>query len=197
MAESISCRLGRESCPAGGEDAILAEALARHDPGVFGLLVETHQAKVARLASRLLGWPQDVDDVVQEVFLAVWKGLPRFRGKSELGTWLTRITINKCRSHRRKEMLRLRRLWNRQQEDAADSVSADQVTLDRETQAEVRRGVRRLPARYCEVVVLRYLEEMPVDEIGRILGLTRNTVEVRLHRARERLKKELAGLLDG
>ena len=197
MAESLSSRLGRESYSADGEDAILAGGFSREQPAVFDRLVEAHQAKVARLACRLLGWPADVDDVVQEVFLAVWKGLPRFRRQSELGTWLTRITINKCRSHRRKEMLRLRWLWNRQPEDAADSAPADRATLDRETQAGVRRGVRRLPARYCEVVVLRYLEEMPVDEIGRILGLTRNTVEVRLHRARERLKKELAGLLDG
>lgn len=196
MAESISCRLGRESCPAGGEDAILAEAFARHDPAVFDLLVETHQAKVARLASRLLGWPQDVDDVVQEVFLAVWKGLPRFRGQSELGTWLTRITINKCRSHRRKEMLRLRRLWSKGRQQMADAASADRATLDREKQVEIRRGVRRLPARYCEVVVLRYLEEMPVEKIGQVLELTQNAVEVRLHRARERLKKELAGLLE-
>lgn len=195
MAESLSSRLGRESYPADGEDTVLAEALARHDPVVFDWLVETHRARVARLACRLLAWPQDVDDVVQEVFLAAWKGLPRFRGQAELGTWLTRITVNKCRSHRRKEMLRLRWLWRRGHEEAASSDPADRVTLDRETQAEVRRGVRRLPARYCEVVVLRYLEEMSVERIGQVLGLTRNTVEVRLHRARERLRRELAGLL--
>ena len=197
MAESLSSRLGQESCSAnGGEDAVLAEGFSHEHPAAFDRLVESRQDRVARLASRLLGWPADVDDVVQEVFLAAWKGLPRFRGQSELGTWLMRITVNKCRSHRRKEMLRLRWLWSRQQEDAAASEPADRAALDRETQAEIRRGVRRLPARYCEVVVLRYLEEMPVEKIGQVLGLTRNTVEVRLHRARERLKKELAGLMD-
>lgn len=196
MAESLSSRLGQESYPADGEDAVLAEAFARHDPVVFDRLVETCQARVARLACRLLGWPQDVDDVVQEVFLAVWKGLPRFRGEAELGTWLTRITINKCRSHQRKQMLRLRRLWNTEGGKTVDSAPADRATLDQETHAEVRRAVRRLPAKYCEVVVLRYLEEMSVDHIGQILGLTRSAVEVRLHRARVRLRKELAGLLD-
>ena len=196
MAESLSSRPGQGSCSANGEDAILARGASHDHLAVFDRLVETHQAKVARLACRLLGWPADVDDVVQEVFLAAWKGLPRFRGQSELGTWLMRITVNKCRTHRRKEMLRLRWLWPSGQEEAAGSDPADRATLDRETQAEVRRGVRRLPARYCEVVVLRYLEEMPVERIAQILGLTRNTVEVRLHRARERLKKELAGLMD-
>ncbi len=196
MAESLSSRLGQESCSANGEDAILAGRFSHGQPAVFDRLVEIHQAKVARLACRLLGWPADVDDVVQEVFLAVWKGLPRFRGQADLATWLIRITVNKCRSHRRKEMVRLAWLWRKGQEEAANSEPADRAALDRETHAEVRRGVRRLPVRYREVVVLRYLEEMPVEEIGRVLGLKRNTVEVRLHRARERLRKELAGLLE-
>lgn len=197
MAESMSCRLGRESLPADGEDAVLAEALARRDPAAFDWLVETHHARVAKLACRLLAWPQDVDDVVQEVFLAAWKALPRFRGQSELGTWLMRITINMCRSHRRKEMLRLLRLWrSKGRHQMPNVVSSDEATLDDENQTQVRRAVRRLPARYCEVIVLRYLEEMPVEKITQILGLTRNAVEVRLHRARERLKKELAGFLE-
>lgn len=197
MAERMTCRLGRESCPADGEDAVLAGGLARRDPVVFDQLVETYQARVARLACRLLGWSQDVDDVVQEVFLAAWKGLPRFRRQSELGTWLMRITINKCRGHRRKEMLRLRRFWrSKERQQMRNAVSADGATLDAENQAEVRRAVRRLPARYCEVIVLRYLEEMPVERIGQVLGLTRNAVEVRLHRARARLRKELGGLLE-
>jgi RNA polymerase sigma-70 factor (ECF subfamily) len=196
MAESLSSRLGQESCSASGEDAILAGRFSHEQPAVFDRLVESHQDQVARLACRLLGWPADVDDVVQEVFLAAWKGLPRFRGQSELGTWLMRITVNKCRSHRRREMLRLGWLWRKGQEEAAHSEPADRAALDRETHAEIRRRVRRLPERYCEVVVLRYLEEMPVEKIGQVLGLTRNTVEVRLHRARERLKEELAGLME-
>jgi RNA polymerase sigma-70 factor (ECF subfamily) len=196
MAESLSSRLGQGSCSASGEDAVLAEGFSHEQPAVFDRLVESHQDRVARLACRLLGWPADVDDVVQEVFLAAWKGLPRFRGQSDLATWLTRITVNKCRSRRRKEMVRLAWLWRKGQEEAANSEPADRAALDRETHAEVRRRVRRLPPRYCEVVVLRYLEEMPVEEIGQVLGLTRNTVEVRLHRARERLRKELAGLMD-
>src|SRR5687767_15254679 len=76
----------------------------------FEQVVEQHQANVARLARRLLGWTganNDVDDVVQDVFLAVLKGLPRFRGHSTLSTWITRITINACRSHRRRRIVRL------------------------------------------------------------------------------------------
>ena len=162
---------------------------------MFDRLVERHQARIARLAHRLLGWPNDVDDVVQEVFLAAWKGLPRFRGQAGAGTWLTRIAINKCRSLRRREMLRLRWLRRRQPDSAARAPAADQAAMDSERLAEIRQGVRRLPARYRELIVLRCLEDMPVDQIAEVLGLSRGNVEVRLHRARERLKKDLAEFL--
>ena len=67
--------------------------------------------------------------------------------------------------------------------------------LDDETFAAVRRAVRALPARYREVVVLRYLEEQSIDEVSRALGASKNAVEVRLHRARARLKDALADLV--
>lgn len=196
MAESLANRLGSESHAGDGEDRVLAGALARREPAVFDKLVQRHQAGVARLAARLLAWPGDVDDVVQDVFLAAWKALPRFRGQSAFGTWLTRITINKCRSHRRREILRLHWLRVRQSDPVAVTAAADQAAMGAESAEEVRRGVQRLPVRYREVVVLRYLEQMPVEMICEVLGLTRVNVEVRLHRARGRLKKELAGMLD-
>jgi RNA polymerase sigma factor (sigma-70 family) len=197
MAESLSSRLGQESYPSNGEDTVLVEALAQRDPAVFDKWVEQHQASVARLARRLLGWPQDVDDVVQDVFLAAWKALPRFRGQSRVATWLTRITINKCRSHRRRQFLRLQWLMSPvARQVVSGGASADQDVMDQEKSEQIRRVVRALPTRYREVVVLRYLEEMPVDSIGQVLGLARNTVEVRLHRARERLRLDLGGLLE-
>jgi len=194
MADSLTSQPGRGSPPDSGEEAVLAGAVARVDSAEFDRLVEQHRAAVARLAHRLLGWPQDVEDVVQDVFLAAWKGLPRFRGGANLGTWLTRITINKCRNHRRREMLRLKWLWARRAVGVAAVAGADEAAMGAETLEQVRSGVRRLPVRYREIVVLRYLEQMPIEEIAEVLGLTRGNVEVRLHRARERLRRELDGL---
>ena len=79
-------------------------------PVTFEQVVAQQQANVVKLARRLLGWSADagdVDDVVQDVFLAVLKHLDRFRGQSSVSTWITRIAINACRAHRRKRVLRM------------------------------------------------------------------------------------------
>jgi len=197
MADSPSTALQRESRPADREDKLLVERFARGDASAFDRIVAMHQGRVARLAYRLLGWPGDVDDVVQEVFLAALRGRRRFRGRASLSTWLTAITINKCRSHRRKRLLQLRLVaGSRAKGSQTPAAPADQQTTDRETLDRVRRAVRVLPARYREVVVLRYLEEMPVETVGEVLRISRNTVQVRLHRARGRLKELLAGLIE-
>ncbi|MCX5684274.1 MAG: sigma-70 family RNA polymerase sigma factor [Planctomycetota bacterium] len=89
------------------EDANLVGRFLRGDGAAFDQLVKAHQDRVARLAYRLLGWSGEVDDVVQEVFLAVFKNIAGFRGDCRVSTWLTAITVNKCRSARRSRLLRL------------------------------------------------------------------------------------------
>lgn len=84
----------------------LVERFIRGDESAFDEIVTAYQGRVAGLAYRLLGWPGDVEDVVQEVFLAVFKNLGKFRGDCGLETWLTTITVNKCRSWRRKHLLK-------------------------------------------------------------------------------------------
>ena len=107
-------------------------------------LVRRYANPLLTFIRRMVNHPQQSEELFQDVFLAVWKGLPRFRGEAELGTWLTRITINKCRSHQRKQMLRLRRLWNTEGGKTVDSAPADRATLDQETELAsevVARGV--------------------------------------------------------
>ena len=170
-------------------------ALAQAAP--FEELVARHQAQVTRLAFRLLGWRGDVDDVVQEVFLAALKHGPRFRGESSVATWLTRITINKCRSHQRRRHLWWR-LFGRAAEPDTQASSFGAPVGDAlagvETSAKVRAAVQALPARDREVVVLRYFENLSFGEIGAATGASTNAVEVRLHRARARLAEALRDL---
>jgi RNA polymerase sigma factor (sigma-70 family) len=174
------------------EDALLIEQYLAGDPSAFDRLVGAHQDRVARLAYRLLGWSDDVEDVVQEVFLAAMKNLRTFRGQCRLSTWLTTITVNKCRSHRRRMFLHgamLRRLL--EGPAPASGASAPNGPQEAERLAAVRQAVRQLPAKYREVVVLRYLEEMPVAEVGRALGVSEGAVSTRLNRARALLKDRL------
>ncbi len=175
---------------------MLVERFCRGDDSAFDRIVERYAAEVAALANRLLGWPQDVDDIVQDVFVAAFTGLRKFRGDCRLRTWLFTITINKCRHHRR----RLGRLRAVPIDETAPHLClnehAEMVAIDTETFAQVRRAVRALPARYREVVVLRYLQELETAEICRLLRINTNTLNVRLNRARKRLKDALGELTE-
>src|SRR5438552_9750834 len=167
----------------------LACRLARTDSTAVAELVAVHAPRVRRLAYRLLGWREDVYDVLQDVFLAALDQMHRFRGDSSVATWLTTITINRCRTHRRRRLLHMR--WLTQRRDSSGAPASDQQSLRDETSARVRLAVQKLRAKDREVIVLFYLEDQPATQIAALLGISRGAVEVRLHRARARLKKLL------
>ncbi len=113
-------------------DRALARRLARGEAGSFEELVELHGDAVTRTARGLLGWRGDVDDVVQDVFVAALEKSPRFRGHCSLRTWLTVIALNRCRTYQRRQ-----RIWRRLSRAfggrAADSPAADSAGLEDET----------------------------------------------------------------
>lgn len=174
----------------------LIKRLRLGDRSVFDEIVEQYQRRIARLAYRLLGWGDDVDDVVQEIFLKVLKNLANFRGQSSLQTWLTAITVNTCRSWQRKRLLKWNLLKRLQKRTYETPQFSPEPNSDCETFEKVRRAVQKLPGHYREVIVLRYLEQLPVASITEILGLNRNAVAVRLSRARVLLKERLADLVE-
>jgi len=163
----------------------------------FDRTVEQFHEPIRRLVFRLLGWRDGADDVVQEVFLSAWAAWPRFGNKECPGLWLKRIAVNKCRSRLRREAVR-RRWFNwliasslgEPAEAIEDSLAA------RERAGRVRAAIDSLSHRYREVAVLHYLEQMDVTEITEVTGARRNTVEVRLHRARQQLKERLSDLME-
>jgi len=176
----------------------LAQAAAGNH-AAFDQLVTVHQDRIARLVHRLLGWPSDVDDVVQDVFVDALRNLHRFDGRSSVLTWLTRLTINRCRTHQRKQWLRLGFLRRRREElcatGSASALHASGPLSIAETIHQVHSAIRQLPQRDREIIVLRYLEELSIEEITKTLNLSRSTADVRLTRARQRLEKILKPLL--
>jgi RNA polymerase sigma factor (sigma-70 family) len=181
------------------DDERLVGQFNRGDESVFDLIVERYAADVAALANRLLGWPGDVEDICQEVFLSAFVGLKKFRCDCRLKSWLFTITINKCRSYRNKRKLRRLKTIPIPTNDVGmrrPPTEKGEALMDGEAFMRVRRAVARLPAKYREPVVLRYLQELPTDEIARILGVSKGALHVRLSRARERLKRELNQLIE-
>jgi RNA polymerase sigma-70 factor, ECF subfamily len=177
------------------ESAPLARRIASGDPTAFDELVARYQPRLTRTVHRLTGWGRhaDVEDIVQEVFLAALNHARSFRGDASPSTWLTAIAVNKCRSHRR----RLAVLWRRLvQSPAEDQAPASDELAQHETSARVRQAVQALPPRDREVIVLRYFENLPPAEVARMTGQSKNAVEVRLHRARARLAGALHDLVE-
>ena len=178
----------------------LVTSFARGDPGAFEEVVRRFQPQVSRLAFRLLGWRSraEVEDVVQEVFLAALTHCRRFRGQSSLATWLTAITLNKCRSHQRRWRVALRLFLHGRRENDSDAPAPPPVDAPAlaETSAAVRRAVQALPQKDREVIVLRYFESLSAHEIAALTGASRSAVEVRLHRARARLADLLGSLAE-
>jgi RNA polymerase sigma-70 factor (ECF subfamily) len=179
------------------DDQLLVEQFCRGDESAFDRIVERYSTDVGTLANRLLGWPGEVEDVSQEVFLAAYLGLRRFRGQCILKSWLFTITINKCRSHRRRQLLHLRTSSRASRESPRPSArAAISNPVDVETFNRVRNAVAALPAKYREPVVLKYIEELGTDEVARMLGISQNALHVRLSRARSRLKQHLNNLIE-
>jgi RNA polymerase sigma-70 factor (ECF subfamily) len=174
------------------DEASFAGRLARGDAEAFDQLVALYQPRVARLAQRLLGWNGDIDDVVQDVFLTAWNKVGNFRRESSLWTWLTVITLNQCRSRIRRRSLLQRLPFRLVRREAHPP--ADRSSIRQETDQRVREAVAALKPKERELIVLRYLEHRPAAELAELVGVSRNTVEVRLHRARQRLKETLADL---
>jgi len=168
-------------------DSLLMRRIARGEGGALEVLISNFEARVRRLANRLMGWNGDVEDVVQEVFLAAFEKASQYRGDAALWTWLTTITLNRCRTalRRRRVRDRLKSLvhWPRR-----DSAGADHGVLQDEVASEVRSAVAALPQKDREVIVLFYLEHKTSSQISRLLGASENSVDVRLHRARAKLR---------
>ena len=177
------------------DDELLVEQFRRGDKSAFERIVEQYSADVAVLANRMLGWPGDVEDITQDIFLAAFLGLKKFRCECSLKSWLFTITINKCRSYRYKRWFRLRR-FSQEIDKVSDSLTCEEKHMDTDEFRHVRRAVSALPAKYREPVVLRYLQEVSSDEISRILGITKSALNVRLSRARKRLREDLAELIE-
>ncbi|MFA6110915.1 MAG: sigma-70 family RNA polymerase sigma factor [Candidatus Latescibacterota bacterium] len=163
----------------------------RGDHLAFGELVRREQQRVCQLAYRILGNSSELDDVVQEVFMAVYRRLSTFRGEAHFSTWVTRIAVNVCRrTLRRRRFSRLLFGPDLEREDAGRPLPL--TVLEREEEARALTGaVADLPEKLRLVVILRYYEELPCEEVAAALGCNVGTVRSRLFNARQQLKERM------
>jgi len=158
---------------------------------------EFHE-KVMRYVERIVG-KNDAEDLTQEVFLKINKGLQEFQGRSSLSTWVYRIATNaaldkmKSRSSREaRETVTLGETGCTQETPCleAESLSAEREAIRNEMNECIREFVDRLPTDYRVVILLSEMKELKNQEIADVLGISLDAVKIRLHRARARLKAE-------
>lgn len=163
-------------------DRELLQRLRSGDEAAAEILIERLSPLVSRLVFRLTGWNSDNQDLVQDVFLNIQANSHSYRGDSKLESWVTTIVVNRCRNWHR----------SRARQPIVCSMGitelVDDVTVPQcETDESVREALRQLNSSDRELVVLRYLEEKSLDEISQTTGIRKNTIEVKLHRARQRM----------
>ena len=161
----------------------------------FKSLHDQFRPRVLRYVTRLVG-EAEAEDVTQTVMLKVSESLPGFRGDSSLSTWIYRVATNAATDRLRQKAAQPpvdagMELDEDHVPPAAQSPSVESSVVREEMSACVAEFVGRLSENYRAVMVLSELEGFKNDEIAAILGLTLDTVKIRLHRAREKLRKEL------
>jgi RNA polymerase sigma-70 factor (ECF subfamily) len=175
------------------EEEALLKRFRQGDESVFDDIVSANSNEVAALALRLMGWSEDIEDIVQDVFFAAYKGLKRFRAESNIKTWLFRITINQCRKRQRRRFLWKRFVSSFQSNHRLTyGQNGSKNNMNYQLAEKTRLAVRKLPGKYREPMVLKYLQDIPIKEIAGILNLSTNAVEVRLNRARQKIRQMLA-----
>lgn len=164
----------------------------------FQQVYDEFQPRIRRYVSRLIG-AGEADDLTQEVFVRVSRALPEFRGESRLSTWVYRIASNAVVDRLRSPAFRDATRAAVLDQDAlpADaSLGAEQAAARAEMSGCIRRYVSDLPPAYRLVIVLSEAEGLTNPEIAEALGVSLETVKVRLHRARRRLRQALAAGCD-
>ena len=175
------------------DDLLVKRCVTDGDRHSFRILYRRHQAQVRQIIYQLCD-PTSLDDLVQEVFLRAWKGLPKFRQSSQFSTWLYRIAWNVA-SDRRQVLAQERSRLQTISENIATQYH-DPDLLQLHYQDLVRAGLRGLSEDHRSVLVLHDLEELPQKEVAEILQVPVGTVKSRLFHARNGMRKflETAGV---
>ncbi|MHA0858098.1 RNA polymerase sigma factor SigW [Paenibacillus sp. CMAA1364] len=177
----------------------LTKLAIKGDQQAFAEIVELYKDKIYFLGYRMLNNRQEAEDVVQETFLRVFKSLDRYDPNQKFSTWIYRIATN----------LSIDRLRKRKPTYSLDADMNDQEGLDgysilpgddrtpesevllSETKQIVYKAIESLPVKYKSVMILRYLQEMSLQEISDVLDMPVTTIKTRVHRGREFLRKSL------
>src|SRR5436853_2035263 len=174
------------------------------DPDAFRLLVERHSRVAFPVAYLMTGNEHDADDVVQEAFLRAYRQLDHFEERANFSTWLHRIAVNcaldllRARGRHDKHRIGMTEMQDdeeREREIASADPQPDRLLLSAELQQHVAAAMEKLSGNERTAFILRHFEGMPVEEIGKTLGIQVNAAKHTIFRAVRKLRESLEPLV--
>jgi RNA polymerase sigma-70 factor (ECF subfamily) len=187
------------------DETVLVAALKRKDESAFATLVQHYQKRLFGIAYGITLDREESLDIVQETFVRVFQKIDDFREDAGIATWLYRITVNLSLNWKRRWKRRFRRFHvSLDAEDTAESKALrndrdgpDKIYLGGELEHRFRQALTELPEKLRSAFILKELEGLSYEEIGRILNVKKGTVSSRLFNARQRLKNSVKPYLAG
>lgn len=180
-------RDGEDRSSEAAEEAALVEACSRGDRAALELLYRRYSPRVFSLVCRMVG-RQEAEELAQDAFVRIFRGVRGFRGSSALGTWIYRLTMNLCLSYLAKRTRR-RRLHDIYERESAQSAAP--APSNPWLRAHLEQALQALPDGYRAVLVLHDVEGLSHKEIGDILACREGTSKSQLHKARLRMRELL------
>jgi RNA polymerase sigma-70 factor (ECF subfamily) len=180
----------------GQADQELVEGSRRGDLEAFERLVVRYEARVRRLAFAFVRDESLAEDVTQDTFLQALRRIDSLKQAASVRSWLFSIAVNRARDE-----LRRRSRWvpadfgpDAERGPVATDATGEDRVLQRQQRGHLQRVIAELPDRYRVPLLLKEVEGMTYQEIGRMLGIPMGTAQIRIHRARLRLREQLRGL---
>ena len=174
----------------------LIARLQKRDEAAFEELIRQYEKKVYTLCFRMCGNSEDAEEAAQDAFLALWRGIDRFRQESSLSTWIYRLATNACIDTLRRRKKQSGSVSLDDEElfvDAVDTSPQPQETVEhRETQKLLQEGLSALPEEYRKVLILREIEGLSYTEIAESASIELGTVKSRISRGRSLLRNFLS-----
>lgn len=175
----------------------LIARLQKRDEAAFEELIRQYEKKVYSLCFRMCGNSEDAEEAAQDAFLALWRGIDRFRQESSLSTWIYRLATNACIDTLRRRKKQSGSVSLDDEElfvDAVDTSPQPQETVEhREAQKLLQEGLSTLPEEYRKVLILREIEGLSYTEIAESASIELGTVKSRISRGRSLLRNFLSG----
>ncbi len=186
------------------KDSELLYRIKKGDQKAFEELVKKHKINVFNIVYSIIGDTQELNDIMQEVFIKVYEKINAFKENSSFSTWLYRITVNKCIDELRKKKNRFLSYESELSEDEKlklkNAISDSEENIidnlrKKELQEIVRKTINTLPEKYCVAITLKEIDNLSYKEISEIMKISENRVKVLLFRARQKLKEKLKDVL--